>query len=72
MMAATSTPHFVFLWIHRPTATPQRSTRWRAIWRVFALQHFEAFASENGPRFYKLPLNEGTEAATGAGTRERV
>ena len=25
-----------------------------------ALQHFEAFASENGPRFYKLPLNEGT------------
>ena len=23
-----------------------------------ALQHFEAFASENGPRFYKLPLNE--------------
>ena len=25
-----------------------------------ALQHFEAFASENGPRFYKLPLNEDT------------
>jgi dihydroorotase len=25
-----------------------------------ALQHFEAFASENGPRFYKLPFNEGT------------
>nr|WP_293497948.1 dihydroorotase [Phenylobacterium sp.] len=24
-----------------------------------ALQHFEAFASENGPRFYGLPLNEG-------------
>jgi dihydroorotase len=25
-----------------------------------ALKHFEAFASENGPRFYGLPLNEGT------------
>ena len=25
-----------------------------------ALEHFEAFASENGPRFYGLPLNEGT------------
>ena len=25
-----------------------------------ALDHFEAFASENGPRFYGLPLNEGT------------
>jgi dihydroorotase len=25
-----------------------------------ALRHFEAFASENGPRFYGLPLNEGT------------
>ncbi len=24
-----------------------------------ALDHFEAFASENGPRFYGLPLNEG-------------
>jgi len=24
-----------------------------------ALHHFEAFASENGPRFYGLPLNEG-------------
>jgi dihydroorotase len=24
-----------------------------------ALAHFEAFASENGPRFYGLPLNEG-------------
>jgi dihydroorotase len=24
------------------------------------LDHFEAFASENGPRFYGLPLNEGT------------
>ena len=25
-----------------------------------ALEHFEAFASESGPRFYGLPLNEGT------------
>jgi len=25
-----------------------------------ALAHFEAFASESGPRFYGLPLNEGT------------
>ncbi|OWK30107.1 dihydroorotase [Sphingomonas dokdonensis] len=25
-----------------------------------ALQHFEAFTSENGARFYGLPLNEGT------------
>jgi dihydroorotase len=25
-----------------------------------AIEHFEAFASENGPRFYKLPLNDGT------------
>jgi len=25
-----------------------------------ALEHFEAFASENGSRFYGLPLNEGT------------
>jgi dihydroorotase len=24
-----------------------------------ALDRFEAFASENGPRFYGLPLNEG-------------
>ncbi|MFS2224036.1 dihydroorotase [Pantoea sp. B65] len=24
-----------------------------------ALQHFEAFCAENGPRFYGLPLNEG-------------
>jgi dihydroorotase len=27
-----------------------------------ALDRFEAFASENGPRFYGLPLNEGTVA----------
>ena len=25
-----------------------------------ALEHFEGFASEHGPRFYGLPLNEGT------------
>jgi dihydroorotase len=25
-----------------------------------AVDGFEAFASENGPRFYRLPLNEGT------------
>ncbi|MDU4092967.1 MAG: dihydroorotase [Pantoea sp.] len=25
-----------------------------------ALEHFEAFCSENGPNFYGLPLNEGT------------
>lgn len=25
-----------------------------------AIQHFEGFASEHGPRFYGLPLNEGT------------
>ena len=25
-----------------------------------AIEHFEAFASENGPRFYELPLNETT------------
>jgi dihydroorotase len=25
-----------------------------------ALDHFEGFASEHGPRFYGLPLNEGT------------
>ncbi|MBK4723832.1 dihydroorotase [Pantoea agglomerans] len=27
---------------------------------IGALAHFEAFCSENGPRFYGLPLNEGT------------
>lgn len=43
-----------------------------------AIEHFEAFAAENGARFYGLPLNEGTitlertawtgpEAATGEG-----
>ncbi len=29
-----------------------------------ALAHFEAFASENGPRFYGLPLNQGTVTLT--------
>ncbi|WP_251975898.1 dihydroorotase [Salinicola avicenniae] len=29
-----------------------------------ALEHFEAFCSENGPRFYGLPLNEGTVTLT--------
>ncbi|MDR3431949.1 MAG: dihydroorotase [Rouxiella aceris] len=29
-----------------------------------ALDHFEAFCSENGPRFYGLPLNEGTVELT--------
>ncbi len=29
-----------------------------------ALHHFEAFASENGPRFYGLPLNRGTITLT--------
>ncbi len=39
-----------------------------------ALDRFEAFASENGPRFYGLPLNEGTvtlERAE-AGVPERI
>jgi len=29
-----------------------------------ALGHLEAFASENGPRFYGLPLNSGSVALT--------
>jgi dihydroorotase len=33
-----------------------------------ALDRFEAFASENGPRFYGLPLNEGTVTFTRSGT----
>jgi dihydroorotase len=32
-----------------------------------ALGHLEAFASENGPRFYGLPLNEGTITLERAG-----
>lgn len=34
-----------------------------------ALARFEAFASENGPRFYGLPLNEGTVTFTRTGTQ---
>lgn len=33
-----------------------------------ALEHFEAFASENGPNFYGLPLNDGTVTLTRAQT----
>lgn len=33
-----------------------------------ALDKFEAFASENGPRFYGLPLNEGTVTLERVGT----
>ena len=29
-----------------------------------ALSHFEAFCSLNGPRFYGLPVNEGTITLT--------
>jgi dihydroorotase len=32
-----------------------------------ALDRFEAFASENGPRFYGLPLNDGTVTLERAG-----
>jgi dihydroorotase len=31
------------------------------------IDRFEAFASENGPRFYGLPLNEGTVTLTKTG-----
>ena len=34
-----------------------------------ALDRFEAFASENGPRFYGLPLNEGTVTLERAGVQ---
>ena len=34
-----------------------------------ALDNFEAFASENGPRFYGLPLNEGTVTLEKGGVR---
>lgn len=34
-----------------------------------ALDRLEAFASENGPRFYGLPLNEGTVTLTREGTQ---
>ncbi|QHM70594.1 dihydroorotase [Mixta intestinalis] len=40
-----------------PTALPAYATVFE---ELDALQHFEAFCSENGPRFYGLPLNEGT------------
>lgn len=40
-----------------PTSLPAYATVFE---EMNALQHFEAFCSENGPRFYGLPLNEGT------------
>ncbi len=40
-----------------PTSLPAYATVFE---ELDALQHFEAFCSENGPRFYGLPLNEGT------------
>jgi len=39
-----------------PTALPAYATVFE---EMNALQHLEAFCSENGPRFYGLPLNEG-------------
>lgn len=40
-----------------PTALPAYATVFE---EMDALEHFEAFCSENGPKFYGLPLNEGT------------
>ncbi|WP_275554800.1 dihydroorotase [Mixta sp. Marseille-Q2659] len=40
-----------------PTSLPAYATVFE---EMDALQHFEAFCSENGPKFYGLPLNEGT------------
>jgi dihydroorotase len=40
-----------------PTSLPAYATVFE---ELDALQHFEAFCSENGPRFYDLPLNEGS------------
>ncbi|WP_239952472.1 dihydroorotase [Pantoea sp. Z09] len=40
-----------------PTSLPAYATVFE---ELDALQHFEAFCSENGPRFYGLPLNEGS------------
>jgi dihydroorotase len=40
-----------------PTSLPAYATVFE---ELDALQHFEAFCSENGPNFYGLPLNEGT------------
>ncbi len=39
-----------------PTSLPAYATVFE---EMNALQHLEAFCSENGPRFYGLPLNEG-------------
>lgn len=40
-----------------PSSLPAYATVFE---EINALQHFEAFCSENGPRFYGLPLNEDT------------
>ncbi len=40
-----------------PTALPAYATVFE---EMNALAYFEAFCAENGPRFYGLPLNEGT------------
>jgi dihydroorotase (EC 3.5.2.3) len=40
-----------------PTSLPAYATVFE---ELNALEHFEAFCSENGPNFYGLPLNEGT------------
>jgi len=40
-----------------PTSLPAYATVFE---EMDALQYFEAFCSENGPKFYGLPLNEGT------------
>ncbi|WP_033789468.1 dihydroorotase [Pantoea septica] len=40
-----------------PTSLPAYATVFE---ELDALAHLEAFCSENGPRFYGLPLNEGT------------
>ncbi len=39
-----------------PTSLPAYLTVFE---EMNALEHFEAFCSQNGPRFYGLPLNEG-------------
>lgn len=40
-----------------PTSLPTYATVFE---ELDALEHFEAFCSENGPHFYGLPLNQGT------------
>jgi dihydroorotase len=57
-------------------ASGTRRMRWKATCTVFdeegALDRFEGFASEHGPRFYGLPLNEGSvtlERTTEVGAR---